>query len=107
MGGLTRLFFGALPGVVGVLGGLLVVLTAVFLLGSTLIGGLASAGAIEAGRDEAAAQPRCVRWYPDFCIPSNRGNLDCYEVDGASFSVRGADPFDFDEDLDGIGCEPD
>lgn len=103
---LTRLFFTAVPGVVGVVGGLLVALTIGFLVAATVVGGLASAGAIEAGRAEAPAEPRCVRWYPDFCIPADRGNLDCDEVGRASFTVRGADPFDFDEDLDGIGCEP-
>ena len=103
---LTGLFLGAVPGAVGVVGGLLVVLTLGFLAAATVVGGLASAGAIGAGRDEAAAEPRCVRWYPDFCIPADRGNLDCDDLERGSFPVRGADPFDFDEDLDGVGCEP-
>ena len=102
---LSRLLFGTAPGAASVAGGLLVALTAGFLLAATVIGGLASAGVIDPGRDEARADPSCVRWYPDFCIPADQGNLDCDDLDRGSFAVRGADPFDFDEDLDGTGCE--
>jgi hypothetical protein len=103
---LTRLFFGTVPGAAGVVGGLLVIITLGFLLTATVVGGLASAGAIDGGREEPGAEPRCVRWYPDFCVPGNRGNLDCDDLGRGSLAVRGADPFDFDEDLDGVGCEP-
>ena len=61
-------------------------------------------GAVSGGEGPAAAE-RCVRWYPDYCVPADRGALDCDEVRSTPLRVKGADPFDFDGDLDGTGCE--
>lgn len=49
----------------------------------------------------------CDSSCPDFCIPSPPPDLDCGDVDGSNFTVRGNDPHGFDADNDGIGCEDD
>lgn len=61
-------------------------------------------GAVSGGENPAAAE-RCVRWYPDYCVPADRGALDCDDIRSTPLRVKGADPFDFDGDLDGTGCE--
>jgi hypothetical protein len=67
---------------------------------------LAAAAAVGAvAGDTAPAEPRCVRWYPGDCVPADRGALDCADVERTPLRVAGADPFDFDSDLDGTGCE--
>ena len=48
---------------------------------------------------------RCDPSYPDFCIPPPPPDLDCDDVNGINFTVRGSDPHDFDRDGNGIGCE--
>ena len=55
-----------------------------------------------------AAQPSgsgCMPEYPDFCIPAGR-DLDCPDIDGASFTVNAPDTYRLDgSDDDGVGCE--
>jgi hypothetical protein len=48
----------------------------------------------------------CDPNYPGVCIQSSLDDLDCDEIEAASFPVSGSDPHDFDRDKDGIGCEP-
>jgi hypothetical protein len=47
----------------------------------------------------------CDPSYPDFCIPPPPPDLDCPEVNGSNFTVKGTDPHGFDADNDGVGCE--
>jgi len=46
----------------------------------------------------------CHPAYPSVCIPTGR-DRDCKDIPYRNFSVPGADPFNFDGDGDGIGCE--
>ncbi len=46
----------------------------------------------------------CLAAYPSVCIPPG-SDLDCSDIPYSGFSVPGADPFNFDLDGDGIGCE--
>lgn len=52
---------------------------------------------------------RCDQHYPGLCIPpvSYNGDLDCDDLMADSFRVIPPDPHGFDEDNDGIACEPD
>ncbi len=93
----SGLLFGLVPGALGVLAGILVALVVVFLTLGAIIG--AAIG------QDARAQASCVRWYPDRCVPAGEGNLDCDDLRRTPLAVKGADPFDFDQDLDGEGCE--
>jgi hypothetical protein len=74
-------------------------LTLGLLLGGALLAGSASSTPV-------AAQT-CDPSYPDFCIapPSEVGDLDCYQVAGAWFTVYQPDGHGFDADYDGYGCE--
>ena len=47
----------------------------------------------------------CEPSYPDVCIPADEYDLDCDEVDDTDFTVDGEDPYGFDGDADGVGCE--
>jgi micrococcal nuclease len=72
--------------------------------------GLLLAGAMLAGVASpapVAAQTSCDPSYPDFCIAPawEVGDLDCYQVAGAWFTVIPPDPHGFDADYDGYGCE--
>ncbi|MBN1529434.1 MAG: thermonuclease family protein [Thermoleophilaceae bacterium] len=49
--------------------------------------------------------PDCHPSYPDFCIPPAPPDLDCDDVNGSDFTVRGDDPHGFDAEGDGRGCE--
>jgi hypothetical protein len=49
---------------------------------------------------------QCEPSYPDICLPPGP-DLDCTEIDDRNFSVPGDDPFGFDRDGNGIGCEDD
>jgi hypothetical protein len=75
-------------------------LTLGLLLGGAMLLGGASPAPV-------AAQTSCDPSYPDFCIapPSEVGDLDCYQVAGAWFTVYQPDPHGFDGDYDGYGCE--
>lgn len=46
----------------------------------------------------------CDPSYPDFCIPPPPPDLDCKDVEGRNFTVRGDDPHGFDGNRDGVGC---
>lgn len=46
----------------------------------------------------------CLSAYPSVCIPPGR-DLDCSDISYRNFPVPGSDPFNFDLDGDGIGCE--
>ncbi len=69
-------------------------------LGGAMLGGAALNAA------PASAQS-CDPSYPDFCIqPAYEvGDLDCYQVAAAWFTVYAPDPHGFDADYDGYGCE--
>jgi micrococcal nuclease len=48
----------------------------------------------------------CEISYPDFCIHPSPTDLDCKDVlPYKKFTVRPPDPYEFDRDHDGIGCE--
>ena len=70
-------------------------------LSAVLLGGIAATGA-----PQVSAQS-CDPSYPDFCIqpPYEVGDLDCYQIAGAYFTVYQPDPHGFDADYDGYGCE--
>lgn len=55
---------------------------------------------------EETGVDQCDPSYPDFCIPANQPDIECDDLDEGSFEVRPPDPYNFDEDGDGIGCEP-
>lgn len=46
----------------------------------------------------------CEPSYPDFCITADADALICGDV-GAEFTVLPPDPYGFDEDGNGVGCE--
>lgn len=46
----------------------------------------------------------CLAAYTSVCIPPGR-DLDCKDIPFRRFQVLGSDPFNFDADGDGIGCE--
>lgn len=54
-----------------------------------------------------ASAQSCDPSYPTVCIPPvwEAGDLDCYQVAAAAFTVYQPDPHSFDGDFDGIGCE--
>ena len=39
------------------------------------------------------------------CIPTDATDLDCQDVDETDIRINGADPYAFDGDRDGWGCE--
>jgi hypothetical protein len=43
--------------------------------------------------------------YPDACISSPPPNLNCKDMSDKNFAVLPPDPYGFDRDEDGIGCE--
>ncbi len=47
---------------------------------------------------------RCHPAYPSVCIPVGR-DLDCKDIPYRNFAVPGGDPYNFDGDNDGVGCE--
>jgi hypothetical protein len=47
----------------------------------------------------------CSDSYPDICVPSDAYDLDCADVGDTDFTVDGDDPYGFDGEGDGIGCE--
>ena len=49
---------------------------------------------------------QCEPSYPGICVPPGP-DVDCAEIDDRNFSVPGDDPFGFDRDGNGIGCEDD
>ena len=62
---------------------------------------------------ESEAPRNCENSYPTLCIPpaSEIGDLECEDVviDGVrlyDFPVRPPDSHHFDDDQDGLGCEP-
>jgi hypothetical protein len=54
----------------------------------------------------------CDPAYPDFCIPPPPPERDCRDVASdtgkrrQNFTVRDPDPHHFDDNFDGVGCEP-
>lgn len=56
----------------------------------------------------SATGTRCDPSYPDFCIERITlvGDLECDDIGRNAFTVQGSDPHHFDDDGDGIGCEP-
>lgn len=65
---------------------------------------IAAAPTPEGGPRVRAQQ--CEPSYPGICVPPGP-DLDCAEIDDRNFSVPGDDPFGFDRDGNGIGCEDD
>jgi len=58
--------------------------------------------------DVSVGEPQtdnCDSSYPDFCIPSPPPDLDCGDIPQKNFTVLQPDPYRFDGDKDGIGCE--
>lgn len=51
------------------------------------------------------AESNCDRSYPDFCIPAGLPDLTCSQVGRHNFRVLQPDPYGFDRDKDGVGCE--
>ena len=49
--------------------------------------------------------PSCNPAYPTVCIPNVPYDLDCPEISAHDFAVPGDDPYGFDGDNDGVGCE--
>ena len=47
----------------------------------------------------------CLRSYTDFCMSPGLSDLDCFDIQFSNFAVRGNDPYNFDRDNNGIGCE--
>lgn len=48
----------------------------------------------------------CELAYPDFCLKSADRDLDCDDIpEHRNFRVLPPDPYQFDRDKDGIGCE--
>jgi micrococcal nuclease len=47
----------------------------------------------------------CEPAYPDVCIPPSPSDLDCGDVAYEGFTVNPPDPYQFDGDFDGVGCE--
>lgn len=52
-----------------------------------------------------AKTAKCHPAYPDLCLPLNGPDLDCKDVPARRFRVLSPDPYGFDRDRDGIGCE--
>ena len=48
----------------------------------------------------------CNPNYPDICVPTGEEILTCSDITESSFPVLGEDPYGFDQNGDGIGCEP-
>lgn len=48
---------------------------------------------------------RCHPSYPDLCLPTDAGDLDCKDIPEKNFRVLAPDPFRLDREGDGIGCE--
>ena len=47
----------------------------------------------------------CLPSYPTVCIPPGQGDLNCSDIPYRNFTVLPPDPYGFDGDGDGIGCE--
>lgn len=69
--------------------------------------------AAQSSIDAAPAEPSAVQGadcdpsYPDLCLPIDGPDLDCGDLSERRFGVLGPDRHEFDDDLDGIGCETD
>lgn len=87
-------------GIAGLTGAALAAIVTIVLIVAAL------AGAVGGAERAPNAAADCVRWYPDYCVPADRGALDCDDLRRTPVRVEGADPFDFDSDLSGTGCEP-
>lgn len=48
---------------------------------------------------------QCESSYPDFCIPINQSSISCSDLPRGNFTVLPPDPYNFDGDGDGVGCE--
>jgi micrococcal nuclease len=64
-----------------------------------------TAPALRAKSGSAAGSTACNPSYPDLCLPPNGPDLDCRDISGRRFRVLPPDPYGFDRDRDGIGCE--
>lgn len=55
----------------------------------------------------ATASSNCEPAYPDLCLPPAAGHadIDCGDITARRFRVLSPDPYRFDADHDGIGCE--
>lgn len=49
--------------------------------------------------------PNCDTSYPTVCIPPPPPDLDCPNIPYRNFPVLPPDPYGFEGDKDGIGCE--
>lgn len=50
---------------------------------------------------------RCNPAYPDLCLAPQAPDLDCDDLPTVNVRVEEPDPYGFDADGDGIGCEGD
>src|SRR5690606_26161976 len=75
-------------------------------IGCALVGVLLPTVPIR-GPEPPAAPPagNCHPSYPTVCIPPPPPDLDCGQISHRRFQVVGDDPYNFDGDHDGIGCE--
>jgi uncharacterized protein YraI len=55
---------------------------------------------------QAPAQTGCEPSYPDFCLPVGAQVMSCGDIPYRSFRVVPPDPYGFDPNRNGIGCEP-
>jgi uncharacterized protein YraI len=55
---------------------------------------------------QAPAQAACEPSYPDFCLPVGAQVMSCGDIPHRSFRVVPPDPYGFDPNQNGIGCEP-
>jgi len=47
----------------------------------------------------------CSSAYPEKCIPPSPPDLDCGDMTQRNFMVPPPDPYKFDQDSDGVGCD--
>lgn len=53
----------------------------------------------------APGRPGCLAAYPTLCVPPTGPDLDCRDIPAERFKVRAPDPYHFDGNGDGVGCE--
>lgn len=58
-----------------------------------------------AAQSTVPAAVNCELSYPGICIPRYPPDLNCGDIPYTNFPIIGADPHDFDDNDDGIGCE--
>lgn len=58
-----------------------------------------------ASQQQAVSKQNCDAAYPDFCISQSLSNLKCQDVKQHNFKVLPPDPYNFDRNKDGVGCE--